>query len=78
MLHLDTPLSLAILSESWGIWEQNTVSHPKKGEKSLTSKYGLVPEFPDILHYEKAIFTDFITSLIFEISWLLAEKSLFE
>ena len=54
------------------------IYHHTKGEKSLTSKYGLVPESPDILHYEKAIFTDFITSLIFKISWLLAEKSLFE
>ena len=39
-----------------------------KGEKSLTSKYGLVPESPDILHCEKPSFTDFITSLIFKIS----------
>ena len=30
MLHLDTPLSFAILSESCRIWEQSTVSHPKK------------------------------------------------
>ena len=30
MLHLDTPLSFAILSESCHIWEQSTVSHPKK------------------------------------------------
>ena len=49
-----------------------------KGEKSLTSKYGLVPESPDILHCEKATFTHYITSLIFKISLLLAEKSLFE
>ena len=39
-----------------------------KGEKSLTSKYGLVPESPDFLHCEKPTFTDFITSLIFKIS----------
>ena len=49
-----------------------------KGEKLLTSKYGLVAESPDILHCEIPTFTDFITSLIFKISWLLAEKSLFE
>ena len=29
MLHLDTPLSFAILSESCRIWEQSAVSHPK-------------------------------------------------
>ena len=39
-----------------------------KGEKSLTGKYGLVPESPDFLHCEKPTFTDFITSLIFKIS----------
>ena len=33
-----------------------------KGEKSLTTKYGLVPESPDILHCEKAIFTGYIAS----------------
>ena len=49
-----------------------------KGEKSLTSKYGLVPESPDFLRCEKPTFSDFITSLIFKISWLLAEKMLFE
>ena len=30
MLHLDTPLSFAILSETCRIWKQSTVSHPKK------------------------------------------------
>ena len=50
----------------------------RKGEKSLTTKYGLVPESPDILHCEKAIFTGYIASWIFKISWLYAEKSLFE
>ena len=29
----------------------------EKGEKSLTSRYGLVLESPDILHYDKATFT---------------------
>ena len=29
MLHLDTPLSFAILTEVCRIWEQSTVSHPK-------------------------------------------------
>ena len=39
-----------------------------KGEKSLTSKYGLAPESPNILHCEKATFTGYITSQIFKIS----------
>ena len=49
-----------------------------KGEKSLTSKYGLAPESPDILHCETAPFIDYVSFLIFKIAWLLAEKSLFE
>ena len=38
------------------------VHHIHKGEKSLTSKYGLVPGSPNILHCEKATFTGYITS----------------
>ena len=45
-----------------------SASSNHKGEKSLTSKYGLVPESPHILHFEKPTFTNFITSLIFKIS----------
>ena len=42
------------------IWD--SADFQEKGEKSLTSKYGLVPESPNILHCEKATFTGYITS----------------
>ena len=29
MLHLDTPLIVAIITEGCGIWEQSTISHPQ-------------------------------------------------
>ena len=41
---------------------QRSLPAATKGEKSLTTKYGLVPESPDILHCEKAIFTGYIAS----------------